>query len=46
MKTSDGDFCSPRERKYSVLSFSQSDCNFQYFDFDWDDDIGWVNNKT
>ena len=39
-------FCPPRERKYSVLSFCQSDCDFQYFDLDLDEEIGWVNNKT
>ena len=46
VKTYGDDFCPPRERQYSVLPFSQSDCDFQYFDFDWDDDIGWGNNKT
>jgi hypothetical protein len=46
VKTYGVDFFPPRERKYSLLSFSQSECDFQYFDYDWDDDIGWWNTKT
>ena len=34
-----------RERETPVLSFKQSDCDFQYFDFDWDNSLGWVNDN-
>ena len=33
------------ESETPVISFKQSDCDFQYYDFDWDDSIGWIDNE-